>query len=91
MNQRMYYYLLFEEIRMYFLTHFDLGVCPSTPLGSLILLHSDFGLCTQPDRSLRIQQAVSRSFKRCSLISRSSTESHRIQGAYLAPKCIKSI
>ena len=76
---------------MYFLTHFDLGVCPSTPLGSLILLHSDFGLCTQPDRSLRIQQAVSRSFKRCSLISRSSTESHRIQGAYLAPKCIKSI
>ena len=89
MNQRMYYYLLFEEIRMYFLTHFDLGV--SAPLGSLILLHSDFGLCTQPDRSLRIQQAVSRSFKRCSLISRSSTESHRIQGAYLAPKCIKSI
>ena len=55
------------------------------------LVHSVLGLWTQPARSLRMQQAVSRSFSRASLISRDSVSSHRMHGAYFAPRWISVV
>ena len=43
------------------------------------------------DLSLRMQQAVSRSFSLDSLISRDSVSSHRMHGAYLAPRWIRVV
>ena len=44
-----------------------------------------------PNLSLRMQHAVSRSFSRDSFISRDSVSSHRMHGAYLAPRWIKVV
>jgi hypothetical protein len=69
-------------------THLLLG---GSPEPSLTLVHSVFGLWTQPALSFLMQHAVSRSLSLSALISRSKTESQRMQGAYLAPKWIKSV
>jgi len=46
--------------------------------------------CTQPDRSLRIQHAVSFSCSRSFSIARSTFSSLRMHGEYFAPRWIKS-
>ena len=86
---QIYYWVQSNQIntrKVVSLTQLLLGV---DPVGSPYLLHSVFGLCTQPALSFLMQQAVSRSFSRSSRISRSSTSSHRMQGAYFAPRCIR--
>ena len=71
------------------LTQLLLGGLLFETMVSPTLEHSVLGLWTHPALSFRIQQAVSRSLSRSSWTSRSRTSSHRMHGAYLAPKCIR--
>lgn len=57
---------------------------------SVLTEQSAWDDCTQPESSLRMQQAVSRSFSRHFSISLMILASLRMHGANFAPRCIRS-